>query len=80
LGFNFLSLFDLVGVLRELKKSVGATLKAFIRPSEDDENPYSTQKSPIIVIIFYFLFLFFFVVWIFLFTCKVDQRFVLNFN
>eukprot|EP01080_Neovahlkampfia_damariscottae_P001477 gene1477-12095_t len=53
---------------------VGATLKGFIRPTEDDENPYSTQKSPIVVIIFYFLFLFFFVVWIFLFTCKVDQR------
>jgi hypothetical protein len=53
---------------------VGGLLKGFIRPSEDEENPYSSQKTSWAVTIAYFIFLFLFAIFIFLFSANADQK------
>lgn len=53
---------------------VGGLLKAFIRPTKDEENPYSDKKTSWPVIVSYFLWLLFFVIWIFLFSAAADQQ------
>lgn len=53
---------------------VGGLLKAFIRPTKDEENPYSDKKTSWPVIVSYFLWLLFFVIWIFLFSAAADKK------
>jgi len=50
----------------------GMTLKGFIRPSEDEENPYSHQVTSVPVTVAYFFELLLLAIWLFVLTCQLD--------
>jgi len=52
----------------------GMGLKGFIRPSEDEENPYSSQTTTVPITVVYFLFLLLLAIWLFLLTSSLDQQ------
>lgn len=51
---------------------LGAVLKGFVRPTEDEENPYSQNRRSIIDIVLYLVFIFLLEVFLFLIATKVD--------
>jgi hypothetical protein len=52
---------------------VGGLTKGFIRPTEDEENPYSTHTLPIHLTIAYFMTLFLIGLFIVLMSSQIDQ-------
>jgi hypothetical protein len=49
----------------------GGLIRGFVRPSEDEENPYSTHTPGVLLTLCYFFFCFTIVVFLFLLTCQV---------
>lgn len=52
----------------------GALLKLFVRPTDDDENPYAQEVPSIAGTIIYVIFLFLFFVFLFFMTVRFDNR------